>query len=289
MFFPFGRKRTIKERIKERIKAALNDFIIRIRNPDKLLIVAKYWFLYARLRSRKLIREARYAAEDTVHYMRRLSRHTEILLFSAIIVLGVIMLVSAGNADFLNSLIALLLLVLVAVIYMQLRFQKRMLDQYVPSMDFVKIGRCQAYSERIRMVNLYGALERMDRIKMVRNVHMKYEIVNSSFSPVSIHSASLDIKLKKGKRMSLPAVISILNVEPKRSSRAEVSFRLPRELVFDSIEWMELVLVGNCKKKIRVKPHLYVNLIVRGKKTEFVFEPFARFRKRREIAGGGRG
>ena len=286
MFLPFGRKRTIKERIKERLKAVRNEIIIRIRNPDKLVIVAKYWFLYARMRSRKLIRGARYAAEDTVHHMRRLSRHTEVLLFSAIVVLGAIMLVSAGNADFLNSLIALLLLVLVAVIYVQLRFQKRMLDQYVPSMDFVKLGMVQAYSERIRMVNLYGALDRMDRIKKVRNVHMRYEVMNSSFSPVSLHSASLDIKLKKGKPISLPAVISILNVEPKRSSRSEVSFRLPRELDFGSIEWMELVLVGNCEKKIRVKPHLYVNLVIRGKKTEFIFEPFAKFRKRKQVSGG---
>ena len=102
----------------------------------------------------------------------------------------------------------------------------------------------------------------------------------------SIHSAALDIKVRKGKVMSLPAVISILNVDPKRSARAEVTFRMPREILFDSIEWMELVLVGNCKKKIRVKPHLYVNLVLRGKKPEFIFEPLSRFRKRPEISGG---
>jgi hypothetical protein len=154
-----------------------------------------------------------------------------------------------------------------------------MLRQFVPQLDFVRIRKCQLYSDRIRTVNVYGAMEKVDRIRKVRNVKVKYDILNDSFSPVSVEAASLTIKLKRGSRISLPAAMSILNVEPKRTASNEVSFRLKREIDFDSVEWVELELRGNCKKKVRIQPRLYVNLVLRGKKPEFIFEPFEKFRK----------
>jgi hypothetical protein len=282
LFRLFRRRLTIKHKIKN----ALRGIPDRLRRLVKALAGTRYYFYSIPHKLRKLKRSTLYAAEDTGREMKKMSRHTEAFLFGAIIVLGVIMLFSAGNADFINSLIALLLLVLVVVIYMQLKFQKRMLDQYVPTIDYVRIGRCQLYSDRVRVINLYGALEKMDRIKNVRNIKIKYDIVNDSFSPVSIQAASLTVGLKKGGRIRLPSSMSILDVEPKRTSGVEVGFRLPKEVAFDSIAWLELSIIGNCKKSVRIKPHLYVNIVVRGKKPEFIIEPFATFRKRPEIAKG---
>jgi len=285
MFFPLRRRLSIREKILNALRRVQDG----LRHNAKELPSANYCFYPIRHKFSRLRRSARYAAEDTWYGMKKLSRHTEALLFSGIIVLAVVIVVSAGDANLLNSLIALLLLVLIVVIYVQLKFQKRMLDQYVPRIDFVRILGCQLYSDRIRMVNLYGALERLDQIKKIRNVRIRYEIVNDSFSPVSVSSASLAINLKKGKRVLLPATMSILNVEPKRASGTDASFRLPREIDFDSIGWLELGLAGNCKKKIRIRPHLYANIILRGKKPELIFEPFTRLMERREISGSDKG
>ena len=282
MFFPFRRRRTLKERIKYGLESVHGRLI---KNIKKLRNVS-YSAISAGNRLKKMGRSARYFAVDTGHEMKKVSRHLESVLFSLIIVLGLIMLLGSGNANLLNSLIALLIIVLVAVIYIQLRFQKSMLGQYVPAIDYVRIRKCQLYSDRIRTVNLYGAKEKLGQIKKIRNVKIGYDIVNNSFSPVSIQAAALEIKLKKEKRTRPLSAISILDVEPKRSSGAEVTFRLKRELDFGSIEWLGFEMIGNCRKKVRIEPHLYVNILLRGRKPDFIFEPFSKFRKREEIKSG---
>ncbi len=276
-------------RLKERIRDLLARSRIRLAHIARRLRIVKYKMKSARYRLETLARTARYGAEDAGHEVGKMSRHMEALLFSVIIVLGVIMLFSAGSANFIESLIALLLLVLVVVIYMQLKFQRSMLQQYVPSIDFVKVLRCQLYSDRIRVLNIHGAREKMYSIGVVRNVKIMYDIVNDSFSPVSMHSASLAIMMRDGRKISLPSAMSIINVEPKRSAGTGVSFRLEKGVEFDSIKWLELRLSGNCKKRVRIEPQLYVNLMLRGKEPRFIFEPFSRFIRRKEIAGSGKG
>lgn len=280
--FSFGKKRSIKNRIFDlRLKLK-----IKLKHSAERLHGLKDNVHFSLHRFKRLERSARYAADDAGREVRKMSRHTEALLFSSIIALGIIMLLNAGNANFLNSLIALLLLVMVVVIYAQLKFQKKLLDQYIPRIDYVKAGNCQLYSDRVRTVNLYGAKERIDEIRSVRNVKIKYDIINTSFSAVSIQTASLSLKLMNGKVISVPGALSVLNVDPKRTSSGEATFRLGREVDFDSIEWIDLTLEGNCKKNVRLEPRLYVNIMLRGKKPELIFEPFEKFRKRPEIASG---
>lgn len=281
MFF-FRKKRGIKDRI----------FDLRLKLKLKLKHSAERFYglkddtHLSMQRFKRLGRSARYAADDAGRDVRKVSRHTEALLFSSIIALGIIMLLNAGNANFLNSLIALLLLVMVVVIYAQLKFQKKMLNQYIPRIDYVKVGNCQLYSDRVRTVNLYGAKKKMDKINRVRNVKIRYNIINTSFTPVSIQTASLSLRLMNGKALSVPGAISILSVDPKRTSSGEASFRLGRGVDFGSIEWIDLILKGNCDKTVRLEPRLYVNIMLRGKKRDLIFEPFEKFGKRPEIASG---
>ncbi len=280
--FSFGKKRSIKDiifGIRVKLKVKSKHSIERLHGLTD-------GFHFSLRRFKRLWRSARYAAEDTGREARKISRHTEAMLFSSIIALGVIMLINAGNASFLNSLIALLLLVMVVLIYAQLKFQKRMLDQYIPRIDYVKAGDCQVFSDRIRTVNLYGAKERMEEINSVRNIRIRYDAINNSFSPVSIQTASLSMRMMDGKVVSLPSAVSVMNVDPKRSSSSEATFKLDRKVDFNSIEWMDLILRGNCDKTVRLKPRLYVNILLRGKKPELLFEPFDKFRKRPEIASG---
>ena len=280
--FSFSKKRNIKDRLFGlRLKLK-----IQAKQSAERLYGLKDNAHFSLHRLKKLERSARYAAEDTGREARKMSKHTEAMLFSSIIALGVIMLLNAGNASFLNSLIALLLLVMVVLIYAQLKFQKRMLDQYIPRIDYVKVGDCQMFSERIRTVNLYGAKERMEEINAVRNIRIRYDAINTSFSPVSIQTASLSLKLMDGKVVSIPSAVSVMNVDPKRASSSEATFKLDRKVDFNSIEWMDLILKGNCDKTERLKPRLYVNILLRGKKPELLFEPFDKFRKRPEIASG---
>jgi len=281
MFIPFGRKRSRLDRIMGAFHSAASS----MKKGAKKLSGARYAFQGVPQKLVRMRRSARYAADDAKREAKKISSHTESLLFSLIIVLAIIMVAGAGNANFINSLVALLLLVLIVIIYMQLKFQKGMLEQYVPKIALVRITMCRAYSERVRTVNLYGAKDRMDRIRSVRRLKIGYEVVNDSFSPVSIQSASLEVKLRRGGVISMPSAMSILNVEPKRASGTEVTFRLPREVDFDSIDWVELQMKGNCEKKVRTEPHLYVNIMIRGKNPELIFEPFEKFRKRPEIAG----
>ncbi len=280
--FPFHKPKGLFGKVKEAFQR-LSD---RTRLGLKRLPSAGYYLDRITYKLGKFRRGAGYAIEDAKIETKKMSKHTEAFLFSIIIILALAMLLRAGSSDFISSLIALLVLVLVVVIYMQLKFQKRMLDQYVPRLEFVRISKCQFYSDRIRTVNLYGAKEKLDRIKKVRNLKIGYDIINDSFTPLSIHSASVIIKVKGGKSISLPSAMSVVNVEPKRTSSSGVSFRLPREVDFDSIDWVELSLKGNADKKILTEPHLYVNIVTRGKKPKFIFEPFDKFRKRPEIASG---
>ena len=89
-----------------------------------------------------------------------------------------------------------------------------------------------------------------------------------------------------GKVVSLPGAVSVMNVDPKRASSGEATFRLGRGVDFRSVEWMDLTLKGNCDKTVRLEPRLFVNIMLRGKKPETVFEPFEKFKKRPEIASG---
>ncbi|MBN2330350.1 MAG: hypothetical protein JXC85_00905 [Candidatus Aenigmarchaeota archaeon] len=273
-----------KRRLRELLLGASLKIRLRIRHFSDGLDAFGDKARLSMRRVRRLERSARYAADDAGRGVRKLSRHTEAMLFSTIIALGIIMLVNAGNANFLNSLIALLLLVLVVVIYAQLKFQQRMLEQYIPRLDYVKVGSCRLYSDRVRTINLYGAKERISEINTVRNAKVRYHVVNTSFSPVSVQAASLSLRLAGGKSLSVPGTISVLDVGPKRASSSEASFRLRSGVDFRSIERAELILKGNCEKAVRLEPRLYVNIILRGKKQDMIFEPFDKFRKRPEIA-----
>ena len=87
------------------------------------------------------------------------------------------------------------------------------------------------------------------------------------------------------KRSSAPPGV---NVGPKKTCANEVTFRLPKPLDFDSIEWLELQLFGNVKKKVRIEPRLYANLLLRGKKPEMIFEPIKSFMRRSRDAEDGK-
>jgi hypothetical protein len=158
-----------------------------------------------------------------------------------------------------------------------------MINKYAPVLDFVRVRKCQLYSDKIRAMNIYAVKDKLADMGMIRNVAMSYDVINDSYSPISIGGASLTIKLKKGKRIRLPTSSSILDVQAKKTSGTDVSFRLKRPVKFDSIEWIEVELKGNCSKKMRIKPHLYVNIMLRGKTPEFIMEPFVKFKKRPEI------
>lgn len=249
----------------------------------------KYWPMAIRKRALAMYSKARYFCEDMYYEIKARSKHMEALLFSMILFLGAVMMVGAGNVGFLNSLLALLILVLVSVIYLQLRFQQRLLDQYVPHIGYVRVSKCEAFSDRVRTVNLYGAKEQMDKIKHVSNIRIRYDVVNDSFTPVSIQQAGISVKLLSGRQVPVPPEISVVDVEPKRSSGTDMTFRLGEAVDFDEIEFIELMLTGNVKKRVRIKPHLYVNVMLRGKQPEMIKEPFSRFSRRPEIREEGSG
>jgi hypothetical protein len=280
MINPFKSKRTLKDQIKYELVKSFDGLKLRAhRVPSRKLA------LYClRQKSGKFLRRVRYLMEDACFQMRRLSVHTEGFLFGGILAISVFMLFTYEAANAINTLIAILLLVLIVVIYAQLKVQGRMMRQYVPTINLVRIRKCRLFSDRVRVVNLYAVKDKLAEIGKIQNVEIAYDIVNDSYSPVSIEGALLSIKLRKGKRVSLPTSVSIVDAEPKKTSGTEVSFRLKRPVSFESIEWLELELKGNCRKRVRIRPHLYVNIMLREKVPKFIKEPFAKFRKRPEIA-----
>ena len=284
MSFPFFRReKSPKQKMTSFLKK-FNDkaraFFSRVRNLPK----PGYYAEWLKIKLGKARRSASYVASDARHRGRKLGRHIEAALFSAIIFLGAAMLILGAGESFLNSLMALILLVLIVVIYMQMRFQKRLLDQYVPSMDLIRIAKCQLFSDRVRMLNLYGAAEKLNEIKHVSNVRIGYSVTNDSFAPVAVHSASLAIKVRGKERVLLPTAMSMLDVEPKKTGASTVIFRLKNPVGFDSIEWVELELRGNCTKRVRIRPHLYVNIMLRDEKSQMIFERFSDFMGRKEFA-----
>ncbi len=280
MINPFKPKRTLKEQIKYELVRLFDGLNLRAKRvPSRR--VAVYCL---RQKSGKFLRHARYFFEDSYFQIRRLSVHTEGFLFSAILAISVFMFLTYEASSAINTLIAILLLVLIAVIYSQLKMQRRMMRQYVPTISMVRIRKCRLFSDRIRVLNLYGVKEKLADIGRIRNIEIAYDIINDSYSPVSVEGVSLTVRLRKGKRISLPTSVSIVDAEPKKTSGTDVTFRLRNPVDFDSIEWLELELKGNCKKKVRIRPHLYVNIMLREKVPKFIKEPFAKFRKRPEIA-----
>ncbi len=280
MLIPFRPKRQLKDRIKH----AFVRFSDSVRIHAHGLPSRKLVLYFVSHKCGKFLRHSRYLAEDAHFNLKILSGHTETILFGAIIGIAVVMLLGHGGESMLNTLVAVLLLVLIVVIYAQLKLQRRMIRQYVPMIEFVRIRKCQLYSDRIRAINLYGVKDKLTDIGKIRNILIEYDVVNDSYSPISIGGISLTLKLKNGRRISLPTSVSILDVEPKKTSGTGVTFRLKNDVTFGSIEWMELEFRGNCRKKIRVKPHLYVNIMLRKKVPEFIKEPFAKFKRRPEIA-----
>ncbi len=280
MIIPFMPKRKLKDRIKHRI-SKWRDEVLATKHD---LPTRKYASFCARQKRDKFLRRVRYFSEDVLFEIRKVSSYTESLLFGAIIAIAAFMVMTYRGESLITILMPILMLVLIVIIYAQLKFQKRMVRQYVPTIQFVRISKCRLFSDRIKVLNLYGMKEKVEKMGRIRNVLIAYDIVNDSYSPVSIESASLVIKLRRGKRITVPTALSILDVEPRKTSGTEVTFRLKNDIDFTSIEWLELYLKGNCSRKIRIKPHLYVNVMIRGKVPEFISEPFAKFKKRPEIA-----
>lgn len=279
MIVPFRPVRKPKEKIRHLLIGARDSLAHNVRKiPSR-----RYAVRWLGLKSAKAKRRARYLLEDAAFGIKRLGRHTEMFLFGALVLLALAMLFGSTGEGFLTKLIALLLLVLIVVIYGQLRMQKRLIRQYVPMIGDVRIRKCQLYSPRLRLVNLYAAKDKIAQMKKVRNVAIRYDVINDSFAPLSIEGASLTIMMKGGRKLNLPASVSVMDVEPKRTSGTDVSFQLGQDVDFDSIKWMELDIRGNCSKKLRIAPHLYANVVLREKVPRFIFEPFGKFVKRPEL------
>jgi hypothetical protein len=278
MMFPFRRKSA-----KDKAKDAFFGLSLHETHLKRKLPGARYRLRAAALSAKKAARAARYAAEDAAFFLRKIPRHTESLLFVVLITLAGAMLAGSRAGSFLDSLVAFLLLVLIVVLYGQLKMQRRMLAQYVPMVDFVRVRECRLYSDRIRAVNIFGVREKLPKVKMVRNVRIKYDIINDSFCPVSIEGVGLLIKIKKGGKISLPPAVSVVDVAPKATGSTTAEFRLRDEIPFGAIEWLEIDLRGNCRRKERVKPHLYVNAMLEGSNPRPIFEPYEAFLKRPEL------
>lgn len=273
-----------KKNVKGKMKDAMMEISFRGAHLKRKSPGLRYRLRIAALHAKKTVRTARYAAEDAVLLARRVPRHSESLMFAALVILAGAMLAGSRAGNVLDSLVAFLLLVLIVVLYGQLKLQRRMLAQYVPMIEMVRVRECRLYSDRLRAVNVFGIKEHMDKVSKVRNVRIKYEVVNDSFCPVSIEGAALTVKLKKGGNITLPPALSVLDLAPKKTGSTVAEFRLPDDIPFDSIEWLELDLRGNCKKKERVKPHLYVNAMLHGKVPRLIFEPLDAFLKRPEFS-----
>jgi hypothetical protein len=275
----FFRKKSAKGKMQD----AMMSISFREKHLKRKIPTIRYRLRILSLHAKKAVRTARYAAEDAALLVRRIPRHTESLLFAALVILAGAMLVGSRAGSFLDSLVAFLLLVLIVVLYGQLKMQRRMLAQYVPMIELVRVRECRLYSDRLRVTNVFGVKENLDKVSKVRNVRIKYEVVNDSFCPVSIEGAGLTIRLSKGGNISLPPAISVLDVAPKKSGGTTVEFRLREDIPFDSIEWLEVDLRGNCSKKERIKPHLYVNAMLHGRVPRLIFEPLDAFLKRPEF------
>jgi hypothetical protein len=280
MINPFRPKRTLKDRIRERLVKFSDSLII----SSHKIPTRRFAAYFLRQKAGKFRRRAKYLIEDGYFVLKKISTHLEVFLFSAILAITVFLLLTAEADNYISTLIAVILLVLTVVIYAQMKVQRRMIRQYLPAIDVVRIRKCQLYSDRIRVVNLYGIKEKLEDIGNIRNVEIAYDIVNESYSPISVEGVALTIRLRNGRRIALPISVSIVDAEPKKTSGGDVSFRLKREMAFDSIDWLEMEIKGNCRKRVRIRPHLYVNIMVRGKVPEFIKEPFAKFRRRPEIA-----
>ena len=278
---PLRRKKTFREKAKEFLTRRLPE---RTRHFFRSLPTRGYLKEVFSFMLRTAKRKTCYVFEDFWFMAKKLKRYSEVLLFSALLLATLFMLSNAEGESFLNVLTAFIMLILVLVIYMQIRLQRKAMSDYVPEIDILKVKSCRMFSDRIRTVNVYGAKEHMEKIKKVRNIEIAYDAMNSSFSPVSIQAASAVMKMKSGRRISIPEEMCVLNVQPKRTSGTRITFRLDRPARADSVVWLELHLKGNCRKKVRIKPVLYVNLVLRGKETKFVFEPFSKFMKRPEMA-----
>lgn len=276
MFPRLRRKRTLYWKVREAFYAAASGK----KAASRKVPGPGWWLMFLRLKSRRAERSAAWVLEDASRSAGRLRRHADILLLVIVVSLAAVMLAGAGNAGFLDSLVALLLLVMIMVIYMQLRFQKRMLDQYVPRIGMITITMCAAYSERIRTVNMAGLREKAGQVSKVRYIRMGYRIMNDSFAPVAVDGGTLELCLRKGGRIRAGPRTAILGIGPKRSGAGELTFRLPREVDFASIAWAELSLEGNCRKTARAEPVLFINAIIRGRTPELIFEPLGKFRRR---------
>ncbi len=276
MFPRLRRKRTLYWKAREAFYAAASGK----KAASRKVPGPGWWLMFLRMKSGRAARSARWAFGDASRAAGRLRRHADVLLLAIVVSLAGAMLAGAGNAGFLDSLVALLLLVMIMVIYMQLRFQKSMLAQYVPRIAMITITRCAAYSERIRTVNMAGLREKAGQVSRVRYIRVGYRIVNDSFSPVAVDGGTLEVCLRKGGRIRADPRTALLGVGPKRSGAGEMAFRLPKEVDFASIEWVELTLEGNCRKAARAEPVLFINAIIRGKTPELIFEPLGKFRRR---------
>lgn len=285
MDIPF-RKRNLKRKLRDAMmRVSFGEAKVKRKLPG-----IRYSLRLLFLRMRRGARAVKYAAEDAAFFVKRLTGHTESLMFAALVVLAGAMLVGSRAGSFLESLVAFLLLVLIILLYGQMKMQRRMLARYVPMIEFVRVRECRLYSDRLRAVNIFAVNDNLDKVRRVRNVRIKYDVVNDSFCPVSIEGVGLVMKLSKdGKtgKVTLPPAVSVLDVAPRKTGSTTVEFRLRDAVPFDAIEWLEVELRGNCRKKERVKPHLYVNAMLHGRVPRLVFEPLEAFLKRPELKPDG--
>ncbi len=279
MVIPFRPKRDKKRQAKSFINRTHDLIVTRMhRIPRKGYIL---YFLKAK--GRKFMKASRYAAEDASMLLKRSSRYTESILFGILIVVASAILLTSSGESLMTMFIALLLMVMTVVLYAEFKLQRRMLRQYIPSIDIVRMRKCRLYSDRIIVRNIFGAAEKINEMKLIRNIEIGYDIINDSFSPVSIDSAMLRINNRKLGVVSIKPEMSVLDVQPKKTSGTDVTFRLRTPMNFDDIKWVELEIKGNAKKRMRVKPHLFVNVMLRNEKNREIKEPFTKFMKHPEV------
>ncbi|MBN1897019.1 MAG: hypothetical protein JW789_04865 [Candidatus Aenigmarchaeota archaeon] len=279
MIIPFRPKRDKKRQAKAFINRMHDIIVARMhRIPRK-----GYISYFLKANGRKFMKASRYAAEDASMFLKRSSRYTESILFGILIVVASAILLTSSGESIMTMFIALLLMVMTVVLYAEFKLQRRMLRQYIPSIDLVRMRKCRLYSDRINVRNIFGAAEKINEMKLIRNIEIGYDIINDSFSPVSIDSAMLRINNRKLGVVSIKPEMSVLDVQPKKTSGTDVTFRLRTPMNFDDIKWVELEIKGNAKKRMRVKPHLFVNAMLRNEKNREIKEPFTKFMKHPEV------